>query len=467
MPPHRPIPESFRHAGTPASALHDHAHGLARRLQANRLSRRDTLWLFGAAVGASALSGCATSPVTGERILVGMSESDERAVDRRQAPHQFSADMGAVQDAGVNAYVSGVGRRLQAGVHRPDMPYSYRVLNANYVNAYTFPAGAMGVTRGILVDLQDESELAALLGHELGHVNARHSAQRQGQALVAQAAIATVSVATSDSRWSPLVGIGSQIGASALLASYSRDNEREADALGQGYLVRAGYPASGMVRLHQLLMDEHQRQPSMLETLFATHPMAPERREAAQRLADSTYAASRNAPGGREAFMDNTATMRRLKPTIEACKQGETALSRKALPDAQRQFDAALRLSPRDYPSLLRMSQTFQAQGRLADARRYAESAREVYPQEAQAVKQLASLKMGLREPEGALRDLETFDRMLPGDPGTGFLKGVALEAMGRREAAAQEYRRFLAVTQQGQAAGYASQRLKAWGYAR
>ena len=109
MPPHRPIPESFRHAGTPASALHDHAHGLARRLQANRLSRRDTLWLFGAAVGASALSGCATSPVTGERILVGMSESDERAVDRRQAPHQFSADMGAVQDAGVNAYVSGVG----------------------------------------------------------------------------------------------------------------------------------------------------------------------------------------------------------------------------------------------------------------------------------------------------------------------------------------------------------------------
>ena len=113
------------------------------------------------------------------------------------------------------------------------------------------------------------------------------------------------------------------------------------------------------------------------------------------------------------------------------------------------------------------MSQTLQAQGRLADARRYAESAREVYPQEAQAVKLLASLKMGLREPEGALRDLESFDRMLPGDPGTGFLKGVALESMGRREAAAQEYRRFLAVTQQGQAAGYASQRLKAWGYAR
>jgi predicted Zn-dependent protease len=95
--------------------------------------------------------------------------------------------MGAVQDAGLNKYVSDVGRRLQAGVQRPEMPYSYRVLNANYINAYTFPGGTMAVTRGIMTELDDESELAALLGHELGHVNARHSAQRQGQALLTQA----------------------------------------------------------------------------------------------------------------------------------------------------------------------------------------------------------------------------------------------------------------------------------------
>jgi len=223
--------------------------GLALRLQKSRLTRRDVLWLFGAGVSAGALSGCATSPVTGERILVGMSEEQERQVDREVSPHQFSQDMGAIQDDGVNRYVAGLGARMDDLTQRPGMPYSYRVLNANYVNAYTFPGGAMGVTRGIVTELDDEAELAALLGHEMGHVNARHAAQRQGQAMLAQAAVAglAVAAAATDSSWGGLAAVGGQIGASALLASYSRDNEREADALGQDYMVRAGYPASGMM----------------------------------------------------------------------------------------------------------------------------------------------------------------------------------------------------------------------------
>ena len=155
---------------------------LARNLERNRLTRRQALWLIGAGCASATLSGCTTSPVTGESILVGMSEADEKAVDARVSPHQFSRDLGAVQDPALNRYVSEVGGRLDDSVHRPGMPYSYRALNANYVNAYTFPGGAMGVTRGIMVELDDESELAALLGHELGHVNARHVAQQQGSA---------------------------------------------------------------------------------------------------------------------------------------------------------------------------------------------------------------------------------------------------------------------------------------------
>lgn len=452
----------------PRAAAFD-ADGFARRLRRNRLRRRDTLWLFGAATAVPALSGCATSPVTGETILAGMTPEQERAVDRQQAPHQFSQDLGAVQDAAVNAYVAEVGSRLHANVHRLDMPYSYRVLNANYVNAYTFPGGAMGVTRGIVAELDDESELAALLGHELGHVNARHAAQRQGQALLAQVAVVglTVGAVAADSDWAPLIGLGGQIGASALLASYSRDNEREADALGQEYMVRAGYPAQGMVGLHRLLVEQHERTPGLLETMFSSHPMSRERMDTAQRLAQTRYAASGGAATRRERFMDRTAALRALKPAIQACQAGETAMAKKDLNAAQDRFAAALRHAPRDYAANLRMAQCLQAQRKPAEARRYADAARRIYPEEAQAMKLAATLKLGAGEPAAAFDDLQRYDRALPGDPGITFLKGVALEGMGNQRASAEHYAGYLRVAQQGQAAQYAASRLRSWGYLR
>ncbi|MFM2052640.1 MAG: hypothetical protein RL456_677 [Pseudomonadota bacterium] len=450
----------------PASSSTGPHDARADRLRRNRLSRRDTLWLFGASAGAVALQGCAVSPVTGERIVVGMSEAQERQVDVQQAPHQFSQDLGAVQDDGVNDYLGRVGQALQGQVQRQDMPYSYRALNANYVNAYTFPGGAIGVTRGILVELQDESELAALLGHELGHVNARHAAQRQGQALVAQVAMVSLMAASQDSAWSPLIGLGSQIGASAMLASYSRDHERQADALGQSYLAGAGYPASGMTQLHQLLVDQHREQPGMLETMFSSHPMSGERRDRARELAETQYAASQKAPRQRERFMDSTAPLRRLRPAIQACKNGETAMARKAYADAQGQFAAALKAAPRDYAANLRMGQCLQAQGQVREAQRHIEAARAIYPQEAQAHKLAATLHLGLRNPGAAYAALEQHDRVLPGDPGVLFLKAVSLDGMGQSRRAAEHYAQFLQVSPQGQAAAFSVSRLRAMGHA-
>lgn len=436
---------------------------LARSLERNRITRRQALWLIGAGAAAG-LSGCATSPVTGETILVGMSEAQEKQADAQVAPHQFSQDLGAIQDEAVNRYVAGVGQRMGALTHRPQMPYSYRVLNANYVNAYTFPGGAMGVTRGILADLDDEAQLAALLGHELGHVNARHAAQRQGQNLIAQAALAGLNVAAQNADWGGLMNIGGQIGASALLASYSREHEREADALGQEYLVKAGYPATGMVRLHQLLVAEEKTAPSLLQTMFSTHPMSSERMQAAQAAADSRYRISNSLDARRERFMDSTASLRRIRPTIEACKNGETAMAAKQYAKAQAEFQTALAKTPRDYASNLRMAQCLQAQGQTARAVSYADSAREIYPQEAQAYKLAGVLALQQRDAGRAFQNLDRFDRLLPGDAGITFLKGVSLEGMGDRRAAAQHYAAYLRQSQQGNAAQYSYNRLKAWG---
>ena len=442
-----------------------HPHALAERLARNRLSRRDAIWLFGAAT--VSLQGCAVSPVTGERILVGMSEAQEAAIDRQQAPHQFSQDLGAIQNGQVNAYVSEIGQRLDALSHRPNMPYSYRVLNANYVNAYTFPGGAMGVTRGIMVDMDDEAQLAALLGHELGHVNARHSAQRQGQTMIAQTVLVGVNAAAQNSGWAPLIGLGSQVGASALLANYSRSNEHEADALGQAYMVQAGYPATGMTRLHQMLVQEEQEAPSTLATMFSSHPMSSERRDRARAAAETTYASSLKASVRRERFMDNTSPLRQIKPAIQACQKGESAMSARKLDEASGQFRTALKQAPRDYAANLRMAQCLQAQGKTADAIAYVDNARNIYPQEAQSHKLTATLALQQRKPQAALQALNTFDRLLPGDSGVTFLKGASLEAMGQREPAAQHYARYLQQVRSGDASQHAYTRLKAWGYAK
>lgn len=444
------------------------APGLPERLGRGRLSRRDLLWLISVTSGAAAIStlqGCAKSPVTGESILVGMSEKQERGIDKQVAPHQFSQDLGALQDRDSNRYVSQVGGAMAGLTHRPTMPYNFRVLNANYVNAYTFPGGAMGLTRGIMADLENEAQLAALLGHELGHVNARHAAQRQGASMVAQVAVVGVNIAASGSQWGQVTGIASQLGASAMLSSYSRANEREADELGQEYMVRAGYPATGMTGLHKLLVTKKQREPNLLETMFSSHPMASERVATAQRLAQTKYKDSLKGPLMRERYMDNTSHIRRIRPAIKACQKGEVLAAKKQLPQAEQQFAAALRHERSDYASNVLMARVLMAQNRAADAQRYADVARKVYPEEAQAHKIAGVSRLARRDYAGAYKQLDRFDKLLPGDPSVTFLKGVTLEGTGNKEQAAQHYYAYVRQVQSGNASSYAATRLQRWGY--
>lgn len=439
---------------------------LSNNLFRNRITRRQVLWLIGAGA-VSAASGCATSPVGGGAILVGMNEDEEKAVDRKVAAQQFSQDLGAVQDASVSQYLSEVGRRLHSQSHRPQMPYSYRALNANYVNAYTFPGGSVGVTRGILVDLDDEAGLAALIGHELGHVNARHAAQRQGQAMVASVAATGINLIGSAAGFGGLTDLGTQLGASVLLSSYSRDNEREADALGQEYMVRAGYPASGMVGLQQLLVDQEKESPGMLQTMFSTHPMSRERRDTAKQLAETKYAASNNRDRGRERYMDSIAPLRRMKPTITACQKGEVAMARKDYSKAEESFRTAVKATPHDYAANLLLAQSLSAQDKDVQALEYARNATTIYPQEAQAQKLVGVLALAQKDPAAAYEHLDRYDRLLPGDAGVTFLKGVSLEGLGRRQEAANQYAAYLKRTQKGKAAEYAYSRLQSWGYAK
>ncbi len=433
------------------------------------LSRREFLWLLGVAGSATLLplSGCAIDPVTGEKTLVGLSEAQEKSLDKQQSPNQFSADLGAVQDSGLNRYVEEVGGGLWVKSHRPQMPYSARVLNANYVNAYTFPGGSMGVTRGIMLEMQNEDELAALLGHETGHVNARHSAERAGKELLANIALTAASVAIASSengqQYLPLLQPLSQIGASALLAKYSRDNEREADSLGMDYMVAGGYNPDGMVGLMAMLRGEAQQKPSLLETMFASHPMSEERYQTAVRTAEQKYPGERRRPAKRERYMDHTAGLRRIQPTIAACQKGEALMAKQQLPQAEDQFAQALRHTRDDYAANVLMAKALMAQKKTREADTYLASAKSIYPGEAQAVHLSGLAKLALRQPEAALAEFVAYDKLLPGNPSTLFFVGAAHENMGQRREAANYYYRYLQSGAQGGEAQFAVARLRDW----
>jgi predicted Zn-dependent protease len=413
------------------------------------------------------LAGCATNAVTGRRMLMLVSEGEEINQDRTAAPHQFSADYGALQDTALNDYVAGVGRRVAAVSHRPQMPYSFRGVNAVYVNAYTFPAGSVAVTRGMLLDLQNEAELGAVLGHEVGHVNARHTGQAMTWGVLAQAAVvgASLYLGQKKAEYGALAaGLGG-LGSGLLLARYSRDNEREADALGLGYMVKAGYGPQGMVGLMELLKRLSTRKSGAAQTLFATHPMSDERYQTAVAQVDSQYAASRGLPLNREAYLDRTAGLRAQRGAIEALQKGEAALVAGKANEADAHIKTALQQMPDDYCGLLLAAKCSLAQGRAAEAQRYVKAAEQTNPGEAQAHHVGGMAALGAKQFDAAYQEFNAYEQRLPGNPNTVFFKGYSLDGMNQRDAAATTYARYLRAGGGGDLADHARTRLAAWGY--
>ena len=152
-------------------------------------ARRRRRWLAArlpaALLLAAVASACATNPVTGSRELVFMSESQEAELGR-QADAQIRSEMGVYDDAALQEYITAVGSSLAAASHRPDLPWQFAVIDSPVVNAFAVPGGYIYLTRGLLAYLNDESELAGVLGHEIGHVTARHSVQAYSRAAGAQ-----------------------------------------------------------------------------------------------------------------------------------------------------------------------------------------------------------------------------------------------------------------------------------------
>ncbi len=217
---------------------------------------------------------CAVNPVTGKRELMLISEQQEISLGM-ETDQQIRSQYGVYNDARLNAYVQRVGATMTAHTHRPQLKYSFTVLDSPVVNAFAVPGGYIYVTRGILAMMNSEAELAVVLGHELGHVNARHSARRLSNMIFVQAGLA-VGSALSET-FADLAGIAG-IGIQLLFLKYSRDDERQADRLGVEYARQGQYNPAKMIDFFASLQKLGDMSGGhSLPGFLSTHPLTSER----------------------------------------------------------------------------------------------------------------------------------------------------------------------------------------------
>ena len=194
-------------------------------------------------------TSCALNPATGQRELMMITEAQEIAMGREYDP-QVVASMGLLPDSGMQRYVAALGQRLAAQSERPGLPWTFRVVDDPIVNAFAVPGGFVYMTRGILAHFNSEAQLVAVLGHEIGHVTARHSAAQMSREQLAQIGLVVGSLASE--RFAQMADIAGS-GLSVLFLKYGREDESEADGLGLRYMRRTSHDVREMPGVYAML----------------------------------------------------------------------------------------------------------------------------------------------------------------------------------------------------------------------
>lgn len=213
-------------------------------------------------------AACATNPVTGKRQMSLLSEAEELAIGQQQDA-EIRREMGVYDDPELQRYVNDIGQQLARVSHRPHLPWTFTVVDSPAINAFALPGGYIYLTRGILAYLDDEAELSGVLGHEIGHVTARHAAQaytRQAQAGIGLAILSIFVPSTA-----PFADLGAT-GLSVVFLRHGREAELEADRLGVEYGSGAGYDPAGVPRFLATLARVDRLSERGVPNWLSTHP---------------------------------------------------------------------------------------------------------------------------------------------------------------------------------------------------
>jgi predicted Zn-dependent protease len=245
-------------------------------------------------------AGCATNPVTGKRELSLMSEAQEIQIGQQQDV-EVRREMGVYNDRALQEYVSTLGMKLAQVSERPNLPWHFTVVDVPAINAFALPGGYIYITRGILPFLDDEAQLAGVLGHEIGHVTARHAAQQYSRATGAQLGLILGSILVPQTR--PFAQLG-ESGLGLLFLKYGRDDEEQADTLGVKYAASAGWDPAGVPQmLTTLARIEEASDNKGVPNWLSTHPAPVDRVQKVQAAIQQAEAGAGRFTTDRDAYL--------------------------------------------------------------------------------------------------------------------------------------------------------------------
>jgi predicted Zn-dependent protease len=303
-----------------------------------------------------ALVACGTNPVTGKSEIQFVSEAQEvRIGEENYAPTRQSEGGDFKQVPELSAYVNEVGQKLarvseEQAVGGRKLPYEFVVLNSSIPNAWALPGGKIAINRGLLTELRNEAELAAVLGHEIVHAAARHGAKATERGTLLQAGLAAAQIGAAlggaDENVAGLVLGGAGVGAQLIQTRYGREQELQSDLYGMRYMKAAGYDPQGAVTLQETFMRLSEgRQQGWLQGLFASHPPSPER------VARNKQTAMELGAGGElgvERYAARLAPVLKLKPGYDKYDAAMTALQKKDFAGARSLAQQAVQAVPQE-----------------------------------------------------------------------------------------------------------------------
>lgn len=277
-----------------------------------------------------ALAGCAINPVTGHQELSLISENQEINLGKQAAPIAIQEFNGEFRDTNLQNYVSEIGLKLAQVSHRPRLSYRFGIVNSSEINGFALPGGPVFITRGFLTKLQNEAQLAAVLGHEIGHITARHAIEQLQTNMLFQSILSIAGSMTQGTTAEALMSLG-QVTSSLLQLRFSREDEKQADLLGLRYSFSAGYNPWGVYQILQILMEEEKGKTGASLSFLRSHPLTQDRIALVQQEISQNYPDSNNNPAlvfRPEVFLRNIQPLKKVQVAYEYYDQAEKLMNK-------------------------------------------------------------------------------------------------------------------------------------------